>query len=53
MKLPVALVLAAGLCAIAPAWAQPRVSHNDDLPVRAITLYRSGVASIERRHDPG
>lgn len=60
MKLPAALVLAAGLAlSILPApavLAQPGAAARsidakaaENLPIRRITLYRSGVASLDRR----
>ncbi|GJQ30312.1 MAG: hypothetical protein HBSAPP03_21960 [Phycisphaerae bacterium] len=58
MKYPAALALAAGLALaiipLAPAFAQPAArtidaKAADNLPIRRITLYRSGVASIDRR----
>ncbi|MBS0196642.1 MAG: hypothetical protein JSR77_07780 [Planctomycetes bacterium] len=41
------LVLAANFTASGWAWAGP--DKDDRLPIRAITLYRSGVGSFERR----
>ena len=55
MRTPAVLLLAAGLAitAAAPALAQqaPAAAKapNADLPIRRLTLYRSGVASFERR----
>lgn len=57
MRTPALLVIVAGLAVptlvelpfVAPAVAQAAKDANAGLPVRAITLYRSGVASFERR----
>ncbi|MBS0196641.1 MAG: hypothetical protein JSR77_07775 [Planctomycetes bacterium] len=45
---PSLLMVAAGL-ACTSAWSQDAGRAADPLPIRAITLYRSGVASFERR----
>ncbi len=45
---PSLLMVVAGL-ACTSAWAQDAGRTADRLPIRAITLYRSGVASFERR----
>ncbi|HEX2837327.1 MAG TPA: hypothetical protein VHN77_04270 [Phycisphaerales bacterium] len=57
MRTPALLVVAAGLAFstldhtpfVVSAMAQPAKAGNTELPVRSITLYRSGVASFERR----
>lgn len=57
LRMPAQLVVVAGLAVptfvelpfVTSAIAQPARDVNAELPVRSITLYRSGVASFERR----